>query len=315
MSYHHLSIEERACIQQYYKDGLSQTRIALLLNRSKASISRELKRNASRDEGYNAVGAQRKYNKRRKSCVRKRILETNKQLLEKVKTGLSNYWSPEQIVNTLPKGIRIGISTIYRAVKSKLISVKYAKNLRKYGKISKKCKTKNKGTYKEVRTFTERPAHIMKRNRIGHWELDTIVLRKECGCHLLTMVERKTRALLVRKVPDKKADHMADAIIAAMKSLPRYALKTLTVDRGAEFADWKRIESELGVKVYFADPCKPSQRGTNENTNGLLRQFFPRRKILPPITDDFVSMVQNLINCRPRKILRWSSPDSLLHLI
>ena len=145
--------------------------------------------------------------------------------------------------------------------------------------------------------------------------MDTIVLRDECGCHLATMVERKQKLLLLRKLADKRAVTMADAIIDAMKDLPKKALKTLTVDRGAEFADWKRIEAELGVKVYFADPGKPYQRATNENTNGLIRQFFPRRKILPPITDALVAETQSLINNRPRKILRWQTPSHLLHFI
>jgi Transposase and inactivated derivatives, IS30 family len=313
MSYHHLTIEERACLYRYYKDGVKQAKIANLLNRSKSCISRELRRNASREEGYNPVGAQRKYNKRRRESVRKGVLETDEKLMEKVKEGLGNYWSPEQIVNTLPEGYHVGISTIYRAVKAKLIPIEYAKKLRRYGKHRTKKKSENMGTYKEVRTYAQRPAHIMDRKQIGHWEMDTIVLRDECGCHLATMVERKQKLLLLRKIADKRAETMADVIIDTMKDLPRRAKKTLTVDRGAEFADWKRVEEQLGVKVYFADPGKPYQRATNENTNGLIRQFFPRRKILPAITDDYVAEVQFLINNRPRKILHWLSPAHLLH--
>jgi len=313
MSYHHLTIAERACIQQYKRNGLKQVEIAEQIKRSESCISRELARNASRDEGYNAIGAQRKYNKRRKNCVRKRILETNKKLFKKIQTGLNQYWSPEQIVNTLPHQYHISISTIYRAVKKKLIPVEYAEKLRRYGKNNRKNKTKSKGTYTDVRNYDQRPAHVLKRNRIGHWELDTVVLRDECACHLATMVERKSRGLLVRKILSKNAIDMADTIIAAMKPLPRRALKSLTVDRGAEFADWKRIETELNIKVYFADPGKPYQRGTNENTNGLLRQFFPRRTILPPISDVYVEQVQSLPHSRPRKVLRWRSPRSFLH--
>ena len=315
MSYHHLTIEERACIRRYLKDGIKQAEIAKLLRVSKSCISREIKRNASQKEGYNPVGAQRKYNKRRKSCVRKRVLESDEKLMEKVKEGLEKYWSPEQIVNTLPKGYHVGISTIYRAVKAGLIPVEYAEKLRRYRKPHAKKKTVNKkGTYgEEVRTYAERPAHIMNRKQVGHWELDTVVLRDECGCHLATMVERKKRHLLLRKIADKRAETMADAIIDAMKDLPKRMRKTLTVDRGAEFADWKRIEKELGVKVYFADPGKPYQRATNENTNGLVRQFFPRRKIFPEISDAYVAEIQSLINNRPRKILLWRSPSSLLH--
>ena len=156
MSYHHLTIEERACIYRYFKDGIKPSTIATLLNRSKSCISRELSRNASRDEGYNPVGAQRKYNKRRKNCVRKRVLEADEKLMEKVKAGLDRYWSPEQIVNTLPTGYHVGISTIYRAVKAKLIPVEYAVKLRRYRKPHAKKKPGNKGTYGEVRTYTDR---------------------------------------------------------------------------------------------------------------------------------------------------------------
>ena len=102
---------------------------------------------------------------------------------------------------------------------------------------------------------------------------------------------------------------MGDVIINAFKSLPPKMRKTFTVDRGLEFTDWQRVEKELNVKVYFCDPYSPFQRGTNENTNGLIRQFFPRRTILPEVTDELVESVQTLINNRPRKCLNWISPS------
>ena len=101
---------------------------------------------------------------------------------------------------------------------------------------------------------------------------------------------------------------MSHAIIEVFKAIPPKYRKTFTVDRGLEFTDWKRVEKELGVKVYFCDPYSPHQRGTNENTNGLIRQFFPRRTLLPPVTEDFVQHVQFLINHRPRKSLNWTFP-------
>jgi len=314
MSYHHLTTEDRACIQIFYKHGMNQSEIAKELKRSKSTISRELRRNQSRDEGYNAIGAQRKYNKRRKKCKRKQRLIADEKLFKKVCKGLKKYWSPEQISNTLPKKKYVCFSTIYRAIKNKLIPKEYCVNLRRYGKVLTHGRKSKKQAYdfSAVNTFTDRPSVVNNRRRYGHWELDTIVLRPECKCHLATFVERKSRLLIMRKIPNKKAKTMSDVIIEAFRFMPRKMLKTFTVDRGLEFTDWQRVENELNVKVYFCDPYSPFQRGTNENTNGLVRQFFPRRTILTEFDQDFVDYVQSLINNRPRKCLNWRSPSQLL---
>ena len=310
MSYQHLTTEERACLSVYYKCKKTVTEIAVLLKRSKSTISRELRRNHSCDEGYNPVGAQRKYNARRKKCIRKTKLQVNKDLLKVVCEGLENYWSPEQISNTLPEEKKICFSTIYRAINNKLIPKEFCKKLRRYGKNLKRNK-KQKGVaydFSSVRKISERPKVVENRSEYGHWELDTIVLRPECGCHLATFVERKSRMLFIRRIPNKKAVTMSDTIIEVFSEIPPRLRKTFTVDRGLEFTDWQRVEKALKVKVYFCDPYSPYQRGTNENTNGLVRQFFPRRTILPEISVAFVSKVENLINSRPRKCLAWLSP-------
>jgi len=314
----HLTIEERACIALYRKQGKSQAEIARLLERSPSVISRELKRNSSYDGSYNAVGAQRKYKARRKGCASTPKLVADKDLLALVCKGLSRYWSPEQIAQTLPKGKRVCFNTIYRAISKGLIPKEFCIKLRRYGK---RLKHKGKKTgiaydFSSVRPIAQRPLGVGSRNRYGHWELDTIVLRKESGCHIATFVERKSRLVLMRRIPNKKAVTMSDAIITAMSCIPPKLRKTFTVDRGLEFTDWQRLESELNVKVYFCDPYSPHQRGTNENTNGLIRQFFPRKTILPEITDEAISKVENLLNNRPRKCLGWNTPYQkiLLHL-
>jgi len=313
MSYQHLTIEERACIAVYCKENKNIREISELIGRSKSTVSRELRRNQNYNEGYNAIGAQRKYKSRRKKCVRKRILETNKETYEKVCEGLSRYWSPEQISNTLPKKMKISFSTIYRAIKSKQIPKEYCVKLRRYGKMLRRGKSKNKAyDFSQVRTINQRSEAINKRGRYGHWEFDTLVLRPECKCHLATFVERKSRLLIMRKIPNKKATTMSDVIIDSFRSMPARLRKTFTVDRGLEFTDWQRVEKELNVKVFFCDPYSPSQRGSNENTNGLIRQFFPRRTILPKISDEFISHCQFLINNRPRKCLSWKSPSHFL---
>ena len=312
MSYHHLTIEERACIGVYHKEKRSVTEIAEILRRNKATISRELRRNESRDEGYNAVGAQRKYNQRRRRCVRSLKLVEDTRLYELVREGLNRYWSPEQISHTLPRGFSVSYCTIYRAIDRRLLP---KEKLRRYGKQLKRKKAKGICyDFSEVRTFDERPSAVDTRNRYGHWELDTIVLRPESKSHLATFVERKSRMLIMRKIPNKKAATMGDTIINTFRTIPAKYRKTFTVDRGLEFTDWKRIEKELNVKVYFCDPYSPQQRGTNENTNGLVRQFFPRRTILPEITDELVEQAQAFINNRPRKCLHWLSPFQKLLL-
>jgi IS30 family transposase len=318
MSYHHLTIEERSCIALYYKQGLKISEIAELIGRNKSTISRELKRNPSRDYGYNAIGAQRKYNKRRKSCKRHKVLE-NQLIYKLVEFGLLQYWSPDEIVNKLPNELSIGVSTIYRAIDDKMFSIETTSKLRRYGKNLKRNSNKSKGVcydFSNVKTIHERPKAVETREEFGHWELDTVVLRNECGCHIATFVERKTRYAIFVKIANRKAKTMSDAIIEAFKYLPDFAVKTLTVDRGLEFTDWERVEKALNTKVYFCDPYSPWQRGTNENTNGLLRQFFPRRKLLPPVTNKSILFAQNMINNRPRKVLNYSSPYQLflLHL-
>jgi IS30 family transposase len=317
MSYTHLTIEERACIYQYYKNNLNVSEIANLLGRDKSTISRELRRNHSRDEGYNAIGAQRKYNKRRKKCKRKKIL-SNPIFYETVRNCLEKYWSPEQISNTLPKGINVSTSTIYRALNNNEFPITAKKKQRRYGKYLKRNR-KSKGVaydFSEVRSIEKRPLSVINRKEFGHWELDSIVLRSECGCHIASFVERKTRYLICCKLENKTAKCMTEAIIKELGTLPSHCVKTLTVDRGLEFTGWKEVEKALRAKVYFCDPYSPHQRGTNENTNGLIRQFFPRRKLLPPVTQQRIKEVQNLINERPRKILNFNTPYQkfLLHL-
>ena len=317
MSYKHLTIEERACIALYYKNNLKISEIAVLIGRSKSTISRELRRNHSRDEGYNAIGAQRKYNKRRKNCVKKQLL-SNEGIYDLVKSGLEEYWSPEQVSNTLPEGYVVSTSTIYRALNNNMFPLSTKKKQRRYGKQLKRNR-KTKGVaydFSEVRTIEQRPISVLSREEFGHWELDSIVLRPECGCHIASFVERKTRYLLCCRIENKTAKCMTKAIIRELGKLPKGSIKTLTVDRGLEFTGWKTVEKELNVEVYFCDPYSPHQRGTNENTNGLIRQFYPRRKLLPPITEEGVKKVQHLINTRPRKILNYDTPYQrfLLHL-
>ncbi len=318
MSYYHLTIEDRKSIDRFYHKGMSITQIAQMIGVHKSTISRELKRNPSRDYGYNAIGAQRKAAKRRKNSVNQPKLIIDITAFQMVEQGLEKYFSPEQISNTMPKEYKVCTTTIYRAINNKMFSKENEKKLRFYAK-----KFKNKSNIPVnagnslIKNINTRPEEIENRDNFGHWELDTIVLRDECKCHLATFVERKSRCLIMVKMPNKKAATMTDAISKAFKDMPAKYRKSFTVDNGMEFSDWKTIEQNLhGTKVYYCDPYSPWQRGTNENTNGLIRQFFPRKKLLPPATDEYVAFVQSIINIRPRKCLNWNSPANLflLHL-
>ncbi len=310
MSYYHLTMTDRKSIERYYQQKLTITQIAQLIGVNKSTISRELKRNPSRDHGYNAIGAQCKASIRRKNSVNKPKLLVNQKAHEFVKAGLEKYWSPEEIANVMPSKNKVSTATIYRAIKKRIFSKQIVANLRFYRKKHKNKSKKPINVLNSLeKNISTRAKSIEFRRSYGHWELDTIVLRDECGCHLATVVERKSRFAIVVKIPDKKAGTMTKAIIEAFEKFPLKYRKTLTVDNGMEFSDWRSIESALpGTTVYYCTPYSPWQRGTNENTNGLIRQFFPRKKLLPPVTDEYVSYVQNLLNNRPRKCLYWKSP-------
>lgn len=313
MSYYHLTIENRKSIERFYHLGYRISKIAALTGFHKSTISRELRRNPSRDYGYNAIGAQRKATKRRKNSVAKPKLLTNPQSYQAVAKGLCLYFSPEEIAHSMPEECRVCTSTIYRAIKKKILPKQLAKNLRYYTKkfSSKESTTKNTGN-SAIKNISTRPKIIETRTTFGHWELDTVVYREECKFHLATFVERKSGYLIVTKIPDKKAQTMTDVIIKAFKQIPVAYRLSLTVDNGMEFSNWEAIEAALpGTKVYYCDPYSPWQRGSNENTNGLIRQFLPRKKILLDVTDEDVKHIQHLLNIRPRKCLNWNSPAQL----
>ncbi len=321
MSYHHLSTEERACIGLYRKEGIGVNKIAQLLGRDKSTISRELERNGKRNEPYCPTRAQKQYEERRRASVCPSKLREGTELNRKVSELLCIYWSPEQISMTLDKENGVSTSTIYRAVKSKRIALQYAKCLRRFTFQRGWRKGHKRGSpYKDAKGIGERPKDVESREEFGHWELDTVVLRKGEPYRLATMVERKSRYLVSMLLKDGKAGTMRDAIICAMARYPPEVRKTLTVDRGPEFLGWREVEEYLaGTQVYVADANRPYQRGTNENTNGLIRQFYPKKKYRgTPVLQEITSM-QALLNGRPRKCLNWRSPVSvflvaLLHL-
>lgn len=305
--YKHLSIEERESILLMCAGGQNLTEIGLALGRSKSTISRELQRNKSRLKPYSAAAAQRRYHKRRRRCRRKLRL-SEQQTCNQIIKLLEMYWSPEQISNRLREEknpIRIGTSTIYRGIKGGMLPKEMKQRLRT--RAYHKPKGSRTGRLNVAKNIRERPEEANRRLKIGHWESDTVRGSRNSGC-IATHVDRKSRYLISIKIPNRTTEVYMDATVKVFAEIPKRKCKTFTTDNGKEFAGCKRLKEELKAEVYFADPGSPGQRGTNENTNGLLRQFFPKRTSFQKVTQADVNRACILLNTRPRKCLGWLTP-------
>ena len=287
--YKHLSIAERESLYLGVNQGKSIRTIARELKRSASSLSRELRRNKISHRPYSPSRAQRRYQRCKKNCGRKPIL-ANQEKLQLIRRLLREEWSPEQIQYRLKhekNPLQISYTTIYRALSSGQIDGcspsyirkcdRYSFHLRRKGKKRKENgKTNKQGKYEIQYSIFERPQAAEQRSELGHWEGDTVVGRKG-GARFLTQADRKSRLLLAAKVPNGTAEAVRDALIQMFDPLPAEKLRSITSDRGHEFAKHSEVSDALrGVPFYFADPYSPWQRGTNENTNGLLRQYFPK---------------------------------------
>lgn len=308
MSYNHITINERCCIVEYLNLGWSLSKIANELGRNKSTISREIRRN-SIDGQYKAHIAEEKYKIRRVKCKPYGKM-TNNSLLNYVQEKLNSHWSPEQISGRIElelTNLTISFSSIYNWLYKGLLERCSVELLRRKGKSLKPKETR--GKFNIGNTISKRPKEVRKRNSIGHWKLDTVVSsRGKSKACLATFVERKTRLTKIRLMSDRKSNTFNEHCIKALGNFNHTSLKTLTVDRGKEFAGYLELEKKLNVNVYFADPYSSWQRGTNENTNGLIREFFPKKFDFSTITQNDVDIVENILNNRPRKCLGYKTP-------
>jgi len=306
-SYTHFTLEERECLRIKLTEGKSYRQIALELGRNVSSISRELARNRKDDGSYNAYKGWLKYRFRRKSCVRQYRLEADDTLRKFVMEGLDKFWSPE-IISARWQGNPFSHTTIYNALKQKrLPGYSEREHLRRRG-IRKYCRGDNR-SIRPDRTIHERPDVVNTRTRIGDWEGDTVLGAPGNG-GLITAVERKSRYLKMALIPNKTAATVEKVMCDAL-SCP-IPVKSITLDNGSEFANFRRIEQTLETIVYFTDTHSPWQRGSNENMNGLVRFFFPKGTDFKTISSEQVENVISLINNRPRKCLGWLSPVEFL---
>lgn len=314
MNYHHLSIEERSCIRKYYKDGLSYREIGRLLGRSPSTISREIRRNCSfmnAKPAYYPHTAQKKYLLRRSYCHRGMFW--NQEVICYIEDKLRATWSPEQIASSPCELKMPSWRTIYRWIYEKYLVNGNTKVLRRKGKTHGSKETR--GKYNKGKSIRKRDKSVYKRLEAGHWEADTVVsgLGKSKAC-FVTLAERKTRFYIAMKLPDKKAATVEEAIVKLLSQYPSQLVKSITCDRGTEFANWANIERRLGCDVFFADPYCAWQKGTNENSNGLLREFYPKGRNLSRVAPATLKRNLALINARPRKVLGWSSAFDLWEL-
>jgi IS30 family transposase len=305
--YSHLTIEERESILVLKEKGYSLRSIAEKLRRSVGTISRELRRNSRPRLGYSADYARKLYRKRRRRCCRKRRFD-EPDTREKVLELLNAYWSPEQICERLRKdgaSVQIATSTIYRGIKRGLLPREIKKKLRTRPYHQPAGGRTGKLTIPH--SIHDRPREANLRETVGHWESDTVQGSFRSG-YIVTQVDRKSRYLVAAKIPNRKSELYMSATIRALQGKP---VKTFTVDNGKEFARHTILTDQLGAEVYFCDPAAPGQRGTNENTNGLLRQFFPKRTRFERVSQADVDRAASRLNNRPRKCLDWETPHEV----
>lgn len=305
MSYIHFSITERAQLELLHRLGWSSRAISKELGRHHSTVARELKRNSLEGE-YSSTQAEDAYLKRRERCGP--INKISNELVNHIEEKLNQTWSPEQIAETMEQelGQRVCFKTIYRWLYQGLIAKGYLVVLRHKGKRQKPKETR--GRFNIGKSIRIRPKDIRKRTSFGHWELDTIVSsRGKSKACFATFIERKTRFYLATSMPDRTAASMEMAFKKTLGSYPKSAVLTSTVDRGKEFACYEHLEKDYEMDVYFADPYSSWQRGSNENGNGLLREFFPKRTDLALVSESDLTLALQLINNRPRKCLGWKT--------
>lgn len=315
MSYTHFTLEERKYLQKLLSEGLSMRKIADILERSPSTISREIKRNKTKNKPkrsdnpywYNHWRAQILYTcRRRTNKLHAFKLDTDE--WDFIVDGLNKFWSPEAICGRwkklFPNRKPLHFSTIYRYIARGLFpDIQRKTHLRRRGKRIQ-TRNANYNTIQPDRIIPEWPAEIRDRSRIGDWEGDTVYGGIGKGL-LVTLVDRKSRYLKMGLLQSRNADETRRVIQKLLNGLPA---KSISLDNGAEFSEFRELESALTAPIYFAEPHKPWQRGTNENTNDIVRFFFPKGFDFRTISQEFVDIVSDLINNRPKKCLDWKTP-------
>ena len=312
-----LTLSEREVISRGLAMRLSLRVIAAQISRSPSTVSREVKRNGDRD-GYRATvaeGAAWQRALRPKTCK----LTGHHHLIRKISQKLHCEWSPEQIAGWLKrqyptdKSYHVSHETIYKSLfiqtrgvlKKELLACLRSRRVMRRSRHAS-FKRKGLSTIVDAVTIRERPASVEDRAVPGHWEGDLI--GGSNNSYIATLVERHSRYVMLAKVEDKRTDTVIKALIKQSRKLPSELYKSLTWDRGSELAGHKNFTLATDIQVYFCDPHSPWQRGSNENTNRLLRQYFPKGTDLKPHSQTQLNKVARRLNERPRKTLEYETP-------
>ncbi len=323
----HLTVFDRAIIGQKYKEGLSFEEIGKIIDRPKSTIFREINKHKSKEFGfYRADAAHTKaLNKRKNRGVRPRLKNDliRAYTIEKMKLG----WSPEQIAIRLPidhPGENISYESIYKFIYAQIYQNGNGKlrnnceDLRKYlpRRHTRRSTKGARRTQKLERigslpSIENRPAIVDKRKEVGHFEDDTIVSRQS-SVRLKSINERVSGVVFLGKMKNGTSEESSRVVCERLKSIPSPFLKTLTRDRGTENMGWIKIEQRLSIDIYFAHSYCSYERGSNENLNGLVRRFFPKKTDFAKVSDEEIQKVEYLLNTRPRKRFGGLTPLEVL---
>ncbi len=309
MRYRQLTLKKRYQISALQKAGFNQKEVAFEIGVHPSTISRELRRNRDGVRGYHPDLAEIK--KVQTENQKKKRFSLTKPIQRYIRVKLKQDWSPEQISGRMKKDMNVTVvhETIYRYI--------YA-NKANRGKLYKYLRHKNKKYHKRSNDYqargtiidrvmiAKRPKIVEKKSRIGDWEIDTVVGKDHKG-FLVTVVDRKSKFTIIKSVASKHAETVTKALIEMM--IPVKSIShTITSDNGKEFAYHKQVSAALDTDFYFANPYHSWERGLNEHTNGLIRQYLPKKSAFLNVSKDKILMIQNRLNHRPRKVLEYKTP-------
>jgi IS30 family transposase len=310
MAYHQLTQEQRYLIVRSKVLGKSIREIAQVLGRSPSTISRELRRNLTPSHHYCVEKAHSYATARRRRC--RRGSHFSEAVFHDVDLAIRQRLSPEQIVGVFSRDGKPVPSheTIYRHIRR---NKRQGGNLVSFTRIMSKVGRKRyrsrpaRGVLHGKRHISERPACVNDRSRIGDWEGDTVMGKDTKHC-LMTLVERKSGFTIIRLLQDRTTRAVTDAALEVIRR-SEHTFNTITFDNGTEFHDYKQLEKDGGPTCYFATPYHSWERGTNENTNGLIRQYLPKGKCLANVSQAQCDWIADQLNQRPRKRLRFQTPE------
>lgn len=316
--YVRLSAAEREEVSRLLAEGMRSAAVARRLGRHRSTISRELRRNATTARSYRSTNAQERAGAMAHATRKPHLLDRNDDLRRYVLSHLRLRWSPEEIAQRLAyeyaddTTMRISHEAIYQwiAVQPRGTLKRELAACLRQGHAVRKHRSRmpeRRGKIPAMVSIEARPPEVAAREVPGHWEGDLLVGKRNQSA-LGTIVERTTRFTLLAPLRSKEAVEVRHSFARTVKVLPAALRRSLTYDQGKEMAEHAQFTVDTGVQVYFAHPHSPWERGTNENTNGLLRQFFPKGTNLSAVSRREIRKVQDLLNGRPRRVLNWRTP-------